>query len=106
MYKRQKQPSSLEKIYSDLEIDEVNFGVAVNIDKMFGLTIPQELKNKTKSIQELLTASKNFDRNKILKAALEFKKHERISPSYNPGAFFKIVQKVTARDLIRKHVHI
>ena len=102
-----KQPNSLEKIYADLEIDDVNFGVEVNIDRMFGLTIPKEVKKKAAAINELLNASSSrFDRNRLLKAAMAYRRQERDSPSLDPGNFSRIVLKVTAKDLIRQHVHV
>ncbi|MEW6042929.1 MAG: hypothetical protein AB1608_01555 [Thermoproteota archaeon] len=102
-----KQPRTLEKIYDDLEIEDVHFGVYVDIDKMFGLTLPQEVKGKTDALQKLLkTSSSNFDRNQLLRAALEYKKQERVAPSFNPGDFFRIIQRLTARDVIRQHIEI
>lgn len=102
-----KQPGLLEKMYQDLEIEEVNFGVKIDIDKMFGLTIPREVQEKTDSIKKLLkTSSSNFDRNQLIRAALEYKKQERIAPSFDPGNFFRLVQRVTTRDIINKYVQI
>ena len=98
-----KQPGRLEQIYQDLEIEEVNFGVSIDIDKMFGLTIPQEVQEKADAVRQLLkTSSSEFDRNQLIKAALAYKKQERISPSFDPGNFFRIIQRLTTRDTIRK----
>lgn len=101
-----KQPKVLEKIYDELEIEDVNFGVHVDIDKMFGLSIPQEVKDKTDAQQQLLQASRDFDRNKLFRAALLYKKQEKRSPSFNPGDFFRIIQRLTTRDFIRQHIEI
>ena len=102
-----RQPNALERIYDDLEIDDVNFGVVVDIDKMFGLTIPEEVKEKAAAAQKLLrVSSSNFDRNSLLRAAVAYKRQERISPSLDPSNFFRIIQRVTAKDLIRQHIGI
>lgn len=102
-----KKPNTLETIYNDLEIDEINFGVMIDIDKIFALTIPKEVEHKTAALQKLLNiSSSNFDRNQLLKAALEYKRQEKISPSFDPGNFFRIIQRVTAKDLIRQHINI
>lgn len=102
-----RQPNALEKIYDDLEIDDVHFGVVVNIDKMFGLTIPKEVKEKTAAVQKLLNvSSSNFDRNLLLRAAVAYRRQESISPSLDPGNFFRIIQRVTAKDLIMQHISI
>lgn len=101
-----RQPKIFEKIYSDLEVDDVNVRVVINIDKMFGLTLPSEVKEKALAVQELLKASSNFDRNRLFKAALEYKRQEKISPSFDPGNFFKIIQRLTAGDIIRQHIDV
>lgn len=102
-----KQPGTLEKIYDDLAIDDINVGVEVNIEKMFGLTLPKEMEEKASAIHNLLEASSsNFDRNKLFKAALAYKKQARVSPTFDPGNFAKIIQKLTARDVIEQYINI
>jgi hypothetical protein len=54
----------------------------------------------------LQTSSSNFDRNKLLRAALDYKKQEKISPSFDPGNFFRIIQRVTARDTLQKYIEV
>ena len=102
-----KKPGFLETIYSDLEIDEVNFGVNIDIDKMFGLTIPKEVKEKSNALQHLLkVSSRDFDRNKLINAAVYYKRQEKLYPSFNPGDFFRIIQKFTAKNIIRDYIKI
>ena len=102
-----RQPGMLEKIYADLEIDDINVGVEVNIDKMFGLTLPKEVKEKALAMHKLLeVSSSNFDRNDLIRAALIYKKQERISPALDPGNFAKVIQKVTAKDVISQYINI
>lgn len=102
-----RQPNILEKIYADLEIDDINVGVEVNIDKMFGLTLPKEVKDKALALHNLLEASaSNFDRNELIRAALKYRRQEKISPTFNPGNFAKVIQKVTAKDIISQYINI
>lgn len=102
-----RQPNTLEKIYADLEIDDINVGVEVNIDKMFGLTLPKEVKEKALAMRKLIeVSSSNFDRNELIRAALMYRKQERISPAFNPGNFAKVIQKVTAKDVISQYINI
>lgn len=101
-----KQPDVLDKIWDDLEIEEVNVGVYVDIDKMFGLTIPKEIRDKADAISDLLTTAKNFDRNALLRSAVEYKKQVRISPAFNPGHFYQLINKLTARDILLQHLEI
>ena len=102
-----KKPSTLEKIYTDLEIDDINVGVVINIDKMFGLTVPKEIQEKAVAVNNLLkTSASRFDRNLLLRAAVEYRRQETVSPSFDPQNFFRVIQKVTAQDLIRQHVNV
>lgn len=101
-----KKIGILENIYTDFDIDEVNFGVKINVDKMFKLAIPEEIKDKADAQLRLLNASENWDRNKILRAAMAYRRYARQSPSYGIEDFFKIVQRVTGGDLIREHMRV
>jgi len=101
-----KQPEVLDKIWDDLEIEDVNVGVYVDIDKMFGLTIPNEIREKADAIDDLLKTAKNFDRTAILKSAIQYKRQERRAPTYNPGHFYQILNKLTARDILLQHIEI
>jgi len=74
---------------------------------MFGLTIPEQVKEKADALKNLLKASSiNFERTQLLRAALAYKKQERLSPTFNPGDFFRIIQRLTGREIIRQHIEI
>ena len=102
-----KQLHMLENIYNDLEIDDVNFAVMIDMNKMFALTIPYEVGDKIAAHQQLLQASaSNIDREKLFRAAREYKRQEKISPFFDPSNFFRIIQRVTAKDFIRQYIDI
>ena len=44
-----KKVGALERVYEDLEIEEVNFGVRIDVEKMFGLAIPGDLKERAEA---------------------------------------------------------
>jgi len=100
-----KQPQLLDKIWDELEIDEVNIGVFVDINKMFGLAFPEEIKDKKAAIDDLLNTAKNFDRNTLFKAALEYKRQERRS-RFHPADFYRLISRLTARDVFLKHLDV
>jgi len=101
-----RQPDVLDKLWDDLEIDEVDIGVYVDIDKMFGLTIPQEMKDKAESIRDLLTFARHLDRNALIRGAIDYKRQEERLPSFNPNDFYSIVNKLTARNFILQHLEV
>lgn len=101
-----RNPEILSQTYADLEIEDVSSGVVVDIDKMFGLAIPQEIRATADSIKRLLSASAAFDRNEILRAAQMYKKTARAAPAVAITDFNMIVDRVTKRETILKHVQI
>ena len=101
-----KQPDLLKKIYTSLEISDVNVGVVVDIEKMFGLTIPPEVKQTLDGVTRLLDASRRFDRTQILREAVCYKRQSKQFPLSNPGDFYRIINRVTDRDVIIKHISL
>ena len=101
-----KQPDLLKKIYASLEVSDVNVGVVVDIEKMFGLTIPPEIKQTVDGVTRLLDASKHFDRNKILREAIYYKRQAKHFPLPNPDDFYNIINRVTDREVILRHVNL
>lgn len=100
-----KNPALLEKAWNQLQIDEVGVGVFVDVNKLFGLRIPQEIKDKAESIQDFLKAGLSFDRNAIFKTAQEYKRQEKRSP-FHPMDFVKAINALVARDTLAEYVKV
>lgn len=101
-----KQPNLLNKIYASLEVSDVNVGVVVDIEKMFGLTIPPEIKQTLDGVTRLLDASRHFDRNKVLREAIYYKKQARQYPMAKPDDFYRLINRVTDREVIVRHINL
>lgn len=101
-----RNPELLQQTYADLEISEVSSGVVVNIDRMFGLAIPPEIEATANAAKRVLDASKNFDRNEIMRAAQTYKKASRAAPVVAIDDFNKIVGRVTGRETVLKHMQV
>lgn len=101
-----KNPELLQRTYADLEISEVNSGVVVDIDKMFGIAIPPEIEATANAVKRLLAASSDFDRNEIMRAAQTYKKATRTAPMVAIDDFNAIVDKVTGRETVLKHMQV
>ena len=43
-----RNPRTLESVYDDLEVDDINLNASVSIDKMFGLAIPQDIQERAR----------------------------------------------------------
>lgn len=101
-----RQPYLLKRIYASLEVSDVNVGVVVDIEKMFGLTIPPEIKQTLDGVTRLLDASKRFDRNRVFREAIYYKRQAKRFPLANPGDFYRLINRVTDREMIVKHVNL
>ena len=100
-----KNPKKLEQIWDELQIDEVNVGVKIDVNKLFGLRLPQEIKDKADSIQKYLYAGKLGERGLQFKAMQDYKRQERKTP-FHPNDFVQVIQNLTARDTLLDYVSI
>ncbi len=96
----------LESIYTDLEIDEVNFGVDVSIDKIFGLTIPPEIKAQAESIGKIIRAASHMDRQEWFRSMRDYRAQSRILPNYDANAFIRLVNWLTSKEVIERYVTV
>ena len=101
------QPDLLKRIYESLEVSDVDVGVVVDVEKMFGLTIPSEIKQTLDSATRVLDASSgNFDRNQLIRAAVRYRNQAAKHPFPNPGDFHRIIDGVTDRETIARHISL
>lgn len=100
-----REPKKLEQIWTELHIDEVNVGVQIDFNKLFGLRLPQELKDKADAIQKYLNAGRRGDRNLIFDTAWDLKRQERKTP-FHPNDFLRVIQHLTARDTLIDYVSV
>ena len=100
-----KNPKILEQIWDELQIDEVNVGVKIDVNKFFGLRLPQEIKDKADSIQKYLHAGKLGDRGLQFTAMHDYKRQERKTP-FHLNDFLRVIQNITARDTLLDYVSI
>lgn len=100
-----KNPRLLEAVWTELQIDEVDVGVLIDVDKLFGLKVPQEIKDKTETIQNYLKAGKTMDRQLMFNTAREYRKQERES-HFNPNEFLQVIQRLTARTTLLDYLSV
>lgn len=100
----------LESIYDDLEVDDVNFNVSVSIDKMFGLTIPQEIKELGRATKRLRHAALHTDRQEWYHAMRDYKAQHKAQhqalPDYNPESFTRLIDTLTSRETIAEYISV
>ena len=84
-----KKSKKLEHVWAELEIDAVDVGVKIDVNKMFGLKIPQDLKDKADSIQKFIDAGRRGDRNMIFNTVWDLKRQEK-KTAFHPSDFLKL----------------
>ena len=100
-----KNPKILEQIWTDLQIDEVNVTVKIDINKMFALRLPQEIKDKTDTIQKYLRAGQLGDRGLLFRAMHDYKRQERKNP-FHPNDFLRVINNLTARNTLLNFISV
>ena len=100
-----KNPKKLERIWHELQIDEVDASVKIDISKLFGLRVPQEIKDKTDAIQKYLNAGKLGDRGLLFRAMHDYKRQER-KTSFHPNDFVRVITNLTARNTLLEFISI
>ena len=100
-----KDPKKLEEIWTELQVDEVDVGVKIDTNKLFGLRLPQEIKDKADSIQKYLGAGKQGDRGLLFHAMHDFKRQERKTP-FHPNDFLRVIQNLTTRETMLDYISV
>ena len=100
-----KNPKKLEEIWNELQINDVDVGVKIDTNKLFGLRLPQEIKDKADSIQRYLGAGKLGDRGLLFNAMHDFKRQERKTP-FHPNDFLRIIQQLTAKETMLDYISV
>lgn len=100
-----KDPKKLEEIWTELQIDEVDVGVKIDTNKLFGLRLPQEIKDKADSIQKYLDAGKQGDRGLLFNTMHDYRRQERKTP-FHPIDFLRVIETLTARDTILEYLSV
>jgi hypothetical protein len=83
----------------------LNIGVQIDVNKLFGLRLPQEIKDKSDSIQKYLRAGKSGDRGLVFNAMHDYKRQERKTP-FHPNDFLRVIQHLTARDTLLDYLSV
>ena len=98
-------PKMLEDIWNELQIDEINVGVKINVNKMFAMRIPALLKEKSDAIQEYIDAGLQGDRNEIHRTKSAMRKQFRLS-GYTQNDFLNMISNLTTRETLLNYLTI
>ena len=100
-----KNPKLLETIWTELQINEVDVGVLIDVNKLFGLRLPQDIKEKADTMRNFVAAGKNLDRQAMFHIAQELRDQERKS-RFNPNDFIQVMHNLTARTTLIDYLSV
>ncbi len=100
-----KNPKILEQLWTDLQINEINVTVKIDINKMFALRLPQEIKDKADAMQEYLHAGLRGDRQLQFKTMHYYKRQARTNP-FHPNDFVRVIKNLTARTTLLDYISV
>ena len=103
LYSSIKNPALLERIWTELQIDDVSIGVSVDFNKLFSLQMPPEIAAKADAMSNFLrVGATSSDRGVMFRAWRDFKQQERKIP-FQPGSFLQLVQDLTSRATLLEY---
>ena len=100
---RIKDTEMLENTYRNLNVDEVNFGVSVDVYKVFALAVPPDAKAAGQSKPPAASSGRFGGDGRF--GADAGRKQDNAAPPHDRGNFREIVHKVTGEDVVRDYVH-
>ena len=102
-----KNPSLLEKVWTHLEINEVDVGVNVDFNKLFALQVPLKVQDRAEAIKNYLQAgsTRTSDRNLIYKTLQEYRRQDRNVP-FHPNDFLRLIKNLTARETLMDYLSV
>ena len=96
----------LESIYTDLEIDDVNFGVDVIIGKVFIPAAPLEISAQAKTVGSAFRAASDMDEQEWINSMQSYGAQSRTHPDYDEVPFARLVSRLTAREVVEEYVTV
>lgn len=100
-----KNTKMLESAWEELSISEVGVGIKIDINKLFGLMVPQSVKDKAVSTAKFLQAANSNDRNRLFNAWRAYKTHEKATP-FKTNDFLEVIKKLTARNTLLDYMSV
>jgi len=95
----------LEKVWTALEVEDVDVDVRVGIDRCFSSAIPRDYRKKIDAVQEYLAAGYSRDREKVGRAWRRLRLARRI-PGVSVDDLMDLIMKLTSGELFATFVSV
>ena len=100
-----KDVELIEEIWDMLEIEDVNVGIKVGINRCFSAIIPYNYRKKIESTQRFLRAGHGSDRQELFHAWGEYRKTLRME-GVSVEALMELIGKLTSGEIFGKYVYV
>ena len=97
---------TLEAVYTDLDIDDVGFGVDVCIGRVLGLAIPPEIRAHAMSTGKAVRAALRRGGRGQLDSMRDYRTQSHALPDYDAESFAGLVNRLTSREVIERYVTV
>jgi hypothetical protein len=95
----------IENVWDMLEIDDVNVGIKVGINRCFSSAIPPDYTSKIKATQRFLRAGHGKDREELYRAWAALHRSQQ-SKGISPGEFMELISQLTSGESFENYVHV
>jgi len=95
----------VEAMWEMLEIEDVNVGIKVGINRCFSAAIPSGFTKKLRATQKWIEAGHTRDRQKVYKAWAELRRAQ-YSKSCSPEEFMELISRLTSGDLFGNYLYV
>jgi len=100
-----KDVSILERIWDELNVEHVNMGVRIGVERFFTSAIPPAVKQRLKTTNQLLDAIASGDRNREQRLKVRYKTLQRIA-RISPAALYDLIVKLVSGDFFADFVGV
>ena len=100
-----KDVELVETMWEMLEIEDVNVGINVGINRCFSAAIPSGFTRKLRATQRYIEAGHTRDRQKVYNAWAELRRSHH-TKSCSPEEFMELISRLTSGTIFGNYVHV
>jgi hypothetical protein len=95
----------IEKIWDMLEIEDIDVGIRVGINRCFSTAVPNQYHQKIEALQNYLRAGVGKDRQKVFHTWHEYRMSQKIG-DFSPETLMNLITELTKGELFGKYINV
>ncbi|NLV05292.1 hypothetical protein GOC83_03985 [Haloarcula rubripromontorii] len=100
-----RDPSALSEIYQELRVDNIDMNIEVGVQRCFSTAIPKRIRKSFERTDELIEASNEGDRNKIITSSRR-RQEARKEMSMSEGELAKYLRSLATSERLGEYISI